>query len=182
MREKEDPKSKNYTNCCTSVKTIIDFMFTEMYQQFQEGICRLHLRSLQEWMNVSSNNIDKADVAQLATVADEKRCVHLVAKLLGSGSRFMLHLLLQNISETVIDSLTVMLQVTDGKLSLERSCVKLSLMLPNSQNWIKLNVRDPMCQGGQVLVMVTKDAEPDSELTVRGCVVCSAKINISPTL
>jgi hypothetical protein len=158
-------------------------MFTEMYQQFQEGICRLHLRSLQEWMNVSSNNIDKADVEQLATVPDEKRCVHLVAKLLGSGSRFMLHLLLQNISETVIDSLTVMLQVTDGKLSLERSCVKLSLMLPNSQNWIKLNVRDPMCQGGQVLVMVTKDAEPDStELTVRGFVVCSVKINISPTL
>ena len=153
-----------------------------MYQQFQEGICRLHLRALQEWMNGSSNTSDKSDVEQLASVPDEKRCVHLVAKLLGFGSRFMLHLLLQNISETVIDSLTVMLQVTDGKLSLEHSYVKLSLMLPDSQNWIKINVRDSMSQGGKILVIVTKDAEPDSELTIRGSVICSAQINISPNI
>jgi hypothetical protein len=153
-----------------------------MYRQFQEGICRLHLRALQEWMNVSSNTVDKTDVGPLDSVPDEKRCVHLVAKLLGSGSRFMLHLLLQNISETVIDNLTVMLQVTEGKLSLERSCVKLAMLLPNTQNWIKISVRDPMSQGGQVIVIVTKNTEPDSESTVRGFLVSSAKIYISPTI
>ncbi|EFX84297.1 hypothetical protein DAPPUDRAFT_314992 [Daphnia pulex] len=162
MREKEDPK--------------------KMYRQFQEGICRLHLRALQEWMNVSSNTVDKTDVGPLDSVPEEKRCVHLVAKLLGSGSRFMLHLLLQNISETVIDNLTVMLQATEGKLSLERSCVKLAMLLPNTQNWIKISVRDPMSQGGQVIVMVTKDTEPDSESTIRGFLVSSAKIYISPTI
>ncbi|XP_057381177.1 Bardet-Biedl syndrome 1 protein-like [Daphnia carinata] len=160
MREKEDP--------------------AKMYQLFQEGMCRLHLRALREWLNFSSSA--KADVEQLAPVPEESRCLHLVAKLLGTGSRFMLHLLLQNISDQVIDSLTVMLQITDGKLVLERSSAKISLMLPAAQHWIKINVKDPTNQGGEVSVIVRKEAEPDFELTIWGSIVCTAKINISPTI
>lgn len=154
---------------------------TEMYQLFQEGMCRLHLRALRDWLNLSSST--KADVEQFGcSVPEESRCLHLVAKLLGSGSRFMLHLLLQNISDQVIDSLTIMLQVNDGKLVLERSSAKISLMLPTAQHWIKINVKDPTNQGGEVSVIVRKDMEPDCELTVWGSIVCAAKINISPTI
>ncbi|KAK4014414.1 hypothetical protein OUZ56_026937 [Daphnia magna] len=162
MREKEDP--------------------AKMYQLFQEGMCRLHLRALRDWLNLSSST--KADVEQFASISvpEESRCLHLVAKLLGSGSRFMLHLLLQNISDQVIDSLTIMLQVNDGKLVLERSSAKISLMLPTAQHWIKINVKDPTNQGGEVSVIVRKDMEPDCELTVWGSIVCAAKINISPTI
>lgn len=152
-----------------------------MYKQFQEGICRIHLRALQKWSNSSSISSDKQPIA----TESKSKCVHLVAKLVGSGSRFMLHLLLQNISDQTIDSLTVMLQVTSGKLQLERTYAKFSLVLPTSQNWMKINIRDPTNQGGQVSVIVTKDIESipsNSELITRGIVVCAAKINMSPTI
>lgn len=153
-----------------------------MYKHFQEGICRIHLRALQEWTNTSSISNDN----ELIATEPNSKCIHLVAKLVGSGSRFMLHLLLQNISDQTIDSLTVILQVTDGRLLLERTFAKLSLILPTSQNWIKINVRDPTSQGGQVSVIVTKDMESttnlNSELITRGVVVCAAKINMSPTI
>ena len=121
---------------------------------------------------------------QLPVESVDKRCVHLIAKLLGSGARFLLQLLLQNISDQVIESLTVLLQVTNGKLVLERSYVKFSLILPASQHWIKLNVQDPTSQGGQVSVIVTKNMEPTSspEPTHHGKVICVAEINISPTI
>lgn len=152
-----------------------------MHRLFQEGICRIHLRALQEWSTVSAN---PKDVQPLDTIADEKRCVHLVAKLMGSGSRFMLHLLIQNISDSVIESLTILLQVTDGQLVLERSSAKLSLILPSSHNWIKINVRDQTSQGGTISVIVIKEADPagSSGFTDRGQVVCAAKISISPTI
>lgn len=96
----------------------------------------------------------------------------------------MLHLLLQNISEQTIESLTIMLQVTDGSLVLERTYAKLYLLLPTNQHWIKMNVRDPTSQGGQVSVIVTKDMESSThpKFSTRGVVVCSAKISISPTI
>lgn len=168
-------------NMENSTNTNTGFRSTEMYQLFQEGMCRIRLRALRDWLNLLSSNT-KADLEQLASVPEENRCLHLVAKLLGSGSRFMLHLLLQNISDQVIDSLTIMLQVIDGKLVLERSSAKISLMLPTSQHWIKINIRDPTSQGGEVSVIVRKDVEPDCELTVWGSVVCAAKISISPTI
>lgn len=150
--------------------------FTGMHRLFEEGMCRIHLRALQEWSNVSTNQADIQPPAPY--VPDEKPpCVHLVAKLLGSGSRFMLHLLLQNISDTIIENLTVFLQVTNGNLLLEHSSAKLSLILPTSQNWLKINARDPTNQGGTISVIVIKGVELD-----RGLVVCATKINISPNI
>lgn len=149
-----------------------------MYQQFQEGMCRIHLRALQEWIGLSNSK-------EAQPIVDpEKRCVHLMAKLLGSGPRLPLKLLIQNISNKVIDSLAIMMNVTSGKLSLEQSYKKLFLILPSAQEWISVNVRDQTNQGGQISVVVSKLPPDDESVShiVYGLIVYSVKIDISPTI
>lgn len=153
-----------------------------MYHQFREGICRLHLRALQA---LSTRSSSARETMQLSNEPTHNRCVHLVAKLLGSGTRFMLQLLVQNTSNEMIDSLSILIQITDGKLELERTSAKLSLLSPGSQHWIKINARDATSQGGQVYVIVNKEIEQPigkEDGNSRGVLVFATKINISPTI
>lgn len=97
----------------------------------------------------------------------------------------MLQLLVQNTSNEMIDSLSILIQITDGKLELERTSAKLSLLSPGSQHWIKINARDATSQGGQVYVIVNKEIEQPigkEDGNSRGVLVFATKINISPTI
>jgi hypothetical protein len=160
------------------VKLIVGIIFLGMYQQFKEGICRIHLRALQEWKGLSNSG-------EAQPIVDpERRCVHLMAKLIGSAPRLVLKLLIQNISNKVIDSLAIMMNVTSGKLSLEQSYKKLFLLLPSAQEWVSVNVRDLTNQGGQISVVVSKLPSDDESISqiVYGLIVYSVKIDISPTI
>lgn len=153
-----------------------------MYQQFQEGLCRAHLRALQEHLQTGTKQLQ-----QPAMMEEQRRCIHLLAKLSGStGTRRQLQLLIQNISKQVIEGLTVMLHVnsTSNKLAIEEpSCRLVGLLLPSSEHWITVNVQDPTNQGGQVYIIVTKDLpDEDGSPIIRGQVVYSAKVDIAPTI
>lgn len=162
----------------TMLILVSPYVFLEMFQQFQEGMCRIHLRALQEYIGLSNSS-------EAQPIIDpEKRCVHLMAKLLGSGPRLVLKILIQNISEKVIDSLAIMMNVTGGQLSLEQSCKKVSLLLPCAQEWVSVDIKDLANQGGQISITVSK-LPPDNESfsdIVYGLIVYSVKIDISPTI
>lgn len=142
-----------------------------MHRKFQEGMCRAHLRALQEWCKLSS-------IKEFQPMESEEdgRCVNLLAKLMG-GPRMTLQLLVQNVKDAVLESLIVVLYVTGGKLALERSHVQLPLMVPYEQRRVHVNFRDPANQGGQLAVVVMKETGSKSSV-----VVCSANIDISPTI
>ena len=144
-----------------------------MYEKFREGICRVHLRALQEWIKLSSAERVQPEVA----AEEDRRCVRLFAKVMGGATRMVLQLLVQNATDAALESLVVLLYVTSGKLLLERSHVQLPLMLPHDQQRVLVHFRDSSNQGGQITVVILRE-QTNSKSTV----VCSAKIDISPTI
>lgn len=152
-----------------------------MYKLFQEGLCRAHLRALQDYLKLSSTK----DV-QPVVDGVEKPSIHLLAKLTGSaGTRRQLQLLIQNTGQHVIESVDVMLHAEGNNnelMTVEPSCRQVGLLLPSAQQWITVNVQDPTGQGGQVSIVVTKDVADEVEVSpvVPGHVIYSAKVEIAP--
>lgn len=147
-----------------------------MHAKFQEGMCRVHLRALQEWSKISC-----IKEIRPSEFEENRRCVHLLAKLTGGASRMILQLLVQNVKDAVLESLTVMLYVTCGKLVLERSHIELPLMIPYDQHQVHINFRDPPNKGGQITVFITTEPSLNASKST-SVVVCSAKIDISPSI
>ena len=103
-----------------------------MYQDFEEGLCRAHLRVLQEWQKISLKDVRSYQPSDL--ISTEKHSIHLVAKLSGSaGTRRQLQLLIQNTTnKQAIDSLTVMIHASNNKMMVDPSCREIGLLLPAS--------------------------------------------------
>ena len=160
-------------------------LLSEMYQLFQEGLCKAHLRALQEQMTGGNQQHHHQ---QPTIIEEQRRCIHLLAKLTGSaGTRRQLQLLIQNISQKVIEGLTVMLQTNgNSKLTIEEpSCRLVGLLLPSNQYWITVNIQDATSQGGEVSIIVTQDLQDDdasSNNITQGQVVYSAKVDIAPAI
>lgn len=160
-----------------------------MYKDFEEGLCRAHLRVLQEWQKISLKDVRSYQPSDLISI--EKHSIHLVAKLSGSaGTRRQLQLLVQNTTnKQAIDSLTVMIHASNNKMMMDPSCREIGLLLPAAQQWITVNVLDPGGQGGQLAIIFVKDEENvttstinSSSLNRSGHVIYSAKVDIAPSI
>lgn len=143
-----------------------------MHRKFREGMCRAHLRALQEWFKLSRAEHVDPGVGE----HEDGRRVHLLARLAGASSRMILRLLVQNAEETALEGLAASVHPTRGELVVERQHFPLPLLLPFDQHELRVRVGDPSSRGGELAVVVFHQLGPASR------VVCSAKIDIAPAI
>ena len=104
-----------------------------MLQQFEEGMCRIHVYALNEWRRKTVGN-HQAPVELAA-----RKSVHTVAHLMGFGPRYCLQLQVVNVTDQVIDCLSLMFHVTKGQLQVDVPSEKFLFIFNNLINFNSIN-------------------------------------------
>lgn len=146
-----------------------------MFQQFEEGMSRIHVYALNEWNRLSLRNHQRP--AELT----KRRGIHMVAHLMGFGPQYCLQLQVVNITDEVIDSLTLLLHVIKGNLKVDVPLEKLNFLFPSVLNRVSIPVQDVAGNGGHIIVTAIKNVA-ESFTEVRGVTICSAQLELPPTL
>ena len=148
---------------------------TGMFQHFEEGMSRIHVHALNEWRRTSLRS------HQHSTELTKRKGIHLVANLMGFGPQYCLQLQIVNITDEVIDCLTLLLHVTKGNLKVDMPLERLNFLFPSVLNRVSVPVHDVTGHGGHIVITATKNVA-ESSSGVRGITICSAQLELPPTL
>ena len=105
----------------------------------------------------------------------------MVANLMGFGPQYCLQLQIVNITDEVIDCLTLLLHVVKGNLKVDVPLEQMNFLFPSVLNRVSITVYDVTGHGGHMVITATKNVA-ESISGVRAVIICSAQLELPPTL